>query len=247
MRKILVAVVAAMLVACEHHPTATASPLGPSPVISPVPVTPASVNSDDDEFATRTIQFSGYTWVVRSSYGLPGEPESNFWSNSLRSVWVDTSGRLHLTIRKINGRWYSSDIWLAQDVGYGRYTWSVAGNSGPETRHSVLGMFVYDIATNGEVDVELSHWGRPNGWNVQYMVQPSQVGTGEVNISGSGNYGFEWSPGRVAFNNGTVTRSGVPVPTKPAVHIDFWQCAPCYDTPSQDEEIVVNSFTFSQG
>ena len=53
MRKILVAVVAAMLVACEHHPTATASPLGPSPVISPVPVTPASVNSDDAEFATR--------------------------------------------------------------------------------------------------------------------------------------------------------------------------------------------------
>lgn len=56
----------------------------------------------------RSLSFAGYQWDVKAGFGNPG---ANLWSNSSEDVWVDQSGRLHLSLKKKpNGRWYATEV-----------------------------------------------------------------------------------------------------------------------------------------
>jgi len=229
--------------ACGKHPAGVADPSPVTPVSHTVP---ASLNPRDVDTPYRTIEFSGYTWIVRTSHGEPEPPESNLWSNSEGSVWVDGAG-LHLTIRKIAGEWYSSEVELAQPLGYGTYTWVLAGGN-PDFRHSVFAMYAFDDKTRGEIDIELSQWGWPAGQpNIQYMVQPLKVLTTTQNVNGPATHSFNWSPDRVLFEGKSVYH-GAPVPSgQDSARMELWTCAPC---PGYNEhtagEFVVSSFSFTR-
>jgi len=66
--------------------------------------------------SARTIQFSGHTWEVRASNGLAG-PGPNIFSGATKSVWVDSTGALHLKIRKEKGKWLSAEVFSQQFLG----------------------------------------------------------------------------------------------------------------------------------
>ena len=43
-----------------------------------------------------TIEFSGYTWTIKDSYGKHTGPGNNYFSGSKENVYVDANGKLHL-------------------------------------------------------------------------------------------------------------------------------------------------------
>src|SRR5512137_2505779 len=63
-----------------------------------------------------TLNFSGYTWVVRSSG--KGGPGPNYWDPD--NVSVDTNGYLHLRLTHQDGKWYCSEVCTEKRLGFGR-------------------------------------------------------------------------------------------------------------------------------
>ena len=129
-------------------------------------------NYDDaNQFQTvRIIEFSGYKWAVRGTgYGGPGP---NFWSDSQESVWLDESGRLHLRIRKIDGRWYCAEVYTSQYTDYGEHRFLIEFDLDNLDQNVVVGLFVYEDDAK-EIDIEFSKWGDPNFTDIgSFTVQP---------------------------------------------------------------------------
>lgn len=66
----------------------------------------------------RQIQWSGYTWDVKSGFMGPGP---NKWSDDADQVYVDSEGDLHLKILKKDRVWCCSEVYLTETLGYGTY------------------------------------------------------------------------------------------------------------------------------
>lgn len=127
---------------------------------------------------TRTIQWSGYTWWVKSSVEPVG-PGPNWFSDSPRNVWVDRQGRLHLRITYQNGRWYCAEVVCTSSLGYGTYRFYVESPVANMDPHVVLGLFTWSddpAYAHREIDIEFSTWGDPTSPNAQYVVQPATSG-----------------------------------------------------------------------
>jgi len=90
--------------------------------------------------APRAVDFSGYTWTVKSGYGGPG---GNNWGNGEESVFVDSAGKLHLKVKNIGGKWYSSEVFLNKSLGYGKYEFVTEGPVDKVDKNLVVGLFVY--------------------------------------------------------------------------------------------------------
>ncbi len=119
--------------------------------------------------AVRTIQFAGYNWIVKSGFGGPGP---NNWSDSGQSVWVDSLGRLHLKIRKINGAWHCAEVYTEHFTDYGEHRFFTEGPIDRMDKNVVLGLFVYADDRN-EIDIEYTKWGQANNRHTgHYTVQP---------------------------------------------------------------------------
>src|SRR3989442_12920365 len=122
----------------------------------------------------RLIDFSGYTWSVKTSTGKVG-PGPNYFSDSTSSVWVDAQGRLHMKILKNKGRWYCSEVILQESLGYGTYRFYLDSAVDGLDPSVVLGLFTWNDApdyNHREIDIEFSRWGSVNNQNAQYVVQP---------------------------------------------------------------------------
>ena len=65
----------------------------------------------------KTLNFSGYAWEVRNQ--IQSGPGPNDWDEN--NAWVDAQGRLHLKIAQRGGKWSSSEVYLPQRLGFGRY------------------------------------------------------------------------------------------------------------------------------
>ena len=72
----------------------------------------------DREPVFRTIEFSGHTWKVKASETQAG-PGPNYFSDRGEDVWVDESGRLHLRIVYRDSRWYCTEVFTSEPLGYG--------------------------------------------------------------------------------------------------------------------------------
>jgi hypothetical protein len=104
------------------------------------------------------------------------------FADSADHVWVDEDDRLHMTIRKIDGTWYSTEIAAEDALGYGDYIFTIVGRLDTWDPNVVLGLFswqypmCYDPANpwnlHNEVDVEISRWGVPGNDIGQFVVQP---------------------------------------------------------------------------
>lgn len=122
----------------------------------------------------REIQFSGETWVVKSS-PAPVGPGPNYFSDSPENVWVDNLGRLHLQVTNRGGTWYCAEIVSKRLIGYGRYTVQI--DTSPQLDKNVIfGAFSYADAerVSHEIDMlELGKFGNANDSNnAQNVVQP---------------------------------------------------------------------------
>ena len=201
-----------------------------------------------------TINFSGYTWTVKSGVGLG--PGPNTWSNSSRSVYTDGKGRLHLKVRKIAGVWNSSEVFLPSSLGYGRYDFYIDSRVDREDPSLVAAPFIYANDSN-EFDIEWSKWKNTFATTTDdFAVQPSNVSYfRDVLTNATSLDTIDWSATSVTFivsQNGVVKHEQVYTgasnfaPGSEAVHINHWMFQ---GTPPQDKrrdhDLIIKSFVFT--
>lgn len=128
-----------------------------------------------------TLVFSGRNWTIKNGNGLMG-PGPNFFSNHPNDVWVDQNGYLHLTVTERDGQWKSTEVVSQDNLGYGKYAWTLEGNPLDIDENVIIGLFTWDNNTfqehaNSEVDIEFAKWGEVDeGYTLQYGVQPIAFG-----------------------------------------------------------------------
>jgi len=220
----------------------------------------------------RTIRFGGRDWRVKG----PGfyEPGPSAFSDDSGNIWVDADGRLHLTIRRIGGTWYSTEAALEAALGYGDYVFTTRGRLDTLDPRAVLGLFVwqygpcYDPATLwwnpfNEIDVEFSRWGNPGNPGAQFVAQPFNY-PGNLNAFAAtfadgevASHAFRWLPDRVEFRSWR----GGPGEEATAIPIHAWTyTGPHVPRPDQprvhvnlwqfegppaaSQEVVLDAFTF---
>jgi hypothetical protein len=218
---------------------------------------------------TRTIQFSGYTWKVKSS-AFPVGPGPNNFSDSPNDVWVDNDGRLHLKIVNRNGKWYCTEVIATQSLGHGVYTFTVASRVDLLDKNVVLGLFTWDDAAPQfnyrEMDIEFSRWGEDAGQNAQYVVQPwTRSGNRhrfDMTLSGNDStHSFTWRPAQIQFNSWqgrnappnpsdaihswTYTGQDIPPAGGENARINLWLLDGKPPADGQEVEVVVESFAFA--
>lgn len=126
--------------------------------------------------SVREIDFSGFTWRVKSSTG-PVAPGPNIFRGTEDAVYVSERG-LHLTIGKQQDHWYATEIFTKQRVGYGTYTFTVETDALKYDPSVVAGFFTWDsepVEFNREIDIEFASWGSRDGIRFQYVVQPYSI------------------------------------------------------------------------
>ncbi|GEM_PF-6747163 len=155
---------------------------------------------ENDLQMPRIINFSGMNWYVRSGNGNPG---MNLWSDDEHSVWVDGENRLHLKIRKINGKWHSSEVVSVHPTTYGAHRFYLSGNIDKLDKNLVAAVFLYK-EKNKEMDIEFSRWKQEKHPNVQYVVQPESAENlfrFEMNLSGNySTHSIDWQANRIIFS-----------------------------------------------
>lgn len=206
----------------------------------------------------RYLAFDGYTWLAKSSSRKIGPGPNLFDPNG---AWVDSAGNLHLTIRKVGGRWYSSEVINTQSLGRGTYSWTVQGNLDALDQNAVLGLFTWndDPAYNHrEIDIEFARWSyATDPTNGQWVVQPySTTGnllrTTQPATATSSTHRFTWGHSTVDFastsaqpRSWTYDGPDVPHPGGENARMNLWQFRGQAPSNGQPIEIVITDFTYA--
>jgi hypothetical protein len=222
--------------------------------------------------SAKTLQFSGYTWEVRSGGGNPGPCD---WKDN--NAWTDENGFLHLKISKSNGIWHCAEVTMLESLDFGKYQFWVIGQIDTLDPNVVLGLFSYQgpPGTN-EIDIEMARWGDPNNPNLNYTIWPSFADSAcqsdpttcprgnSFPFSLSGTYTthrYIWSSTDILFkslhdhvdNNDnqfarwrfTPASYTKRIPQDPMpVHMNLWLLDGLPPTDGQPVEIVIRSFTY---
>jgi hypothetical protein len=219
--------------------------------------------------AEKTLYFSGYKWIVKSSGTQKIGPGPNYFSDSTQNVWVDNDG-LHLKITYRNGKWNCAEVYTDAPLSYGKYTFYVIGRVDQLDKNVVFAMFNYlDSAPNetNELDIEISRWGVNNNQNAQFVVQPyyKQGNMRRFDMKLNGTYtthSFEWKKTSVLFqslhghyssppsqnyviNQWTYKGSDIPKQSE-RVHINLWLMKGMSPSNGREVEIVIKMFKFSK-
>jgi len=175
-----------------------------------------------------TLQFAGRTWEVKE-FPSPVGPGPNRFSSDPSDIWVDALGRLHLTVSFHDGQWWSTEVLLTEQLGFGTYHFVTESEVEDLDPNLTFGAFTYDSYGDDwsvpnypfrEIDFEDSRWGNPaDPTTSQVVVQPSWVaGTRErftvPDLSSDPRLSrwFDWGPARVDF----TTALGDVTPCNPA-------------------------------
>ena len=220
----------------------------------------------------RTVTFAGRTWRVKGP-GYYGPGPSSYGATA-DFVWVDTDGRMHLTIKKSGSTWYSTEVTLEEALGYGDYIFTTRGRLDTLDSRAVLGLFIWEYGQcydpgylwwnpYDEVDVEISRWGTPGNALGQFVAQPydwagnldrfnATYGDGEVT-----SYAFRWLSDRVEFRSwrGGPSGEGTSTPihswTYTGPHIPRPESPRVHlnlwqfnGAPATNQEVVLDAFTF---
>ncbi|HTY90883.1 MAG TPA: hypothetical protein VMC84_06865 [Methanocella sp.] len=186
----------------HHSSNVTATPIDtsiptiyPTPVSSPTP-TPIPV--------VKTLEWSGYSWIVDDYRG------GVFTTNN---VWVDSEGRLHMKLIYKDGKWNEFNVILKDPIGYGTYSWTVdtdlediqdvqdGGNP-----NFIFSGFSYDDSlpdyNYGEIDIEHCKWGNPDlDSNTDWTIHPANHLVQYKHITGANNTDtIEWMPDHIKFS-----------------------------------------------
>ena len=195
----------------------------------------------DDEFPNYQLSFSGYTWDVDSySFTTNIQPIQDIqWPES---IFVDSEGRLHLTISYRDGKWWSTEAVNTKSFGYGTYVFHLASRVDMLDPSAVLATFIWNknppSGQQEEIDIEFSSWGTLNNFNnSQYAVQPT-TSTGNVidfNSTLTSNRTTQmivWEPTYIFFKSEEAggreimswlyTGKDIPSPDGERVVISYW-------------------------
>jgi len=202
------------------------------------------------------IEFSNYIWNVRAGQGGPGP---NNWGDTAQDVFVDDNGRLHLHVSQHDDdKWYSSEVYLPDSLGYGKYTFTFDSRVDQLDQNLVAAPFLYQD-NNHELDIEYSYWNTPGSSNLHYTVQPSpytsdnQYNDSIILNDGSFNNIIDWQPDKVIFTTeqngstiGTWTYSGDKnfIPGDELAHINFWQIKGMEPSNQSVNNLIVSAFAF---
>lgn len=217
-----------------------------------------------------TLQFSGYTWEVRSGEGGPGPCH---WNPA--NAFVDAAGQLHLKLSQEDGVWSCAEVSLADTnrLGFGVYQFEVIGAIDRLDRNVVLGLFNYpppDVGpdSTNEIDVEIARWGDLANPNLNFTVWPTRdnlLPQGKVyEFSLAGTYTthrFTWRSNGILFQslNGHRSDNRSPIarwqfsPKQPAryvpqrplpVHINLWLFDGNPPPDGREVEIVISKFSY---
>lgn len=199
----------------------------------------------------RTINWSGYKWIVKHSIPVFVGPAAapgygNYFSNSSDNVWVDSNGKLHLKIvYDSNNRWTCAEINTVERLGYGTYKFYCDSRLDDIDKRAVLGLFTWSdmssyVGAYREMDVEFSKWGVQSDPNAQYVIQPWDTSGNRYRFNTSSavtsTHTFTWQPTNISFSSteghnpgGTPIASwsftrlaGIPVSLDERVHINLW-------------------------
>lgn len=213
-----------------------------------------------EEAAPRTLQFSGYEWLVRN-VSSPRGGRNNIYSHA--NAWTDANGFLHLRISQNAGEWNCAEVKLSRSLGYGTYRFVVRDVSLLEPA-AVLSMFTWDEAEAGqnhrEMDIEIARWGDPGSKNAQFVVQPYYVPANVVRFdvpAGALTHSIRWQPGQAVFKTvrGTAAdgraviaehtfTNGVPVPGNESIHLDLYVFGNATTALQKDVEVVIEKFEY---
>jgi hypothetical protein len=252
---------AAMLVEAGYHPPPTLD-VAPTPGGSVVAVTIVKGTGSTELAPTKPLHFSGYDWKVRTIASDRGGLNNLYDGDN---AWTDSTGAMHLRIRKTAGRWSCAEVVLTRSLGYGTYIVVVQDTSHIEPA-AVLGLTTFDDWGGDqhyrEMDVEMSKWGdaeSPN--NAQYGIQPFFVPGNVVPFkapSGTLTHSLHWESGRASFKTvqgssmqlGTpvvaehVFTSGVPTPGQETFQFLFYVVASDKSPLQKDHEVVIEKFEY---
>lgn len=153
------------------------------------------------EPAARTVDFSGYPWMVRQIPSDRGGTNDYDPDN----VRVDADGALHLAVTERRGHWTSAEVRLARALGHGTYAFSVR-DIGQLDPAAVWTVYTYDDSVPVEHFREMSLTiQRPSpGAPVEgrYALQPASVAGNVAGFAvppGPVTHSLRWEPGRVVF------------------------------------------------
>jgi hypothetical protein len=208
----------------------------------------------------RTITWSGQTWTVKDSGATIVGPGPNRFSAATSNVWVDSAGRLHLRIAKVNGIWASAEVISAKSFGYGTYRWTLASRVDGLDPNAVLGLFTWNddpAYDHREIDVEVARWGNAaDPTNAQFVVQPYDT-PGNLQRFGVTSavpsvHAFSWSPGSLGFSStGAVpwaySGPGVPVAGGENARMNLWLFGGRPPLDGQPVEVVFERFEHVAG
>jgi hypothetical protein len=210
--------------------------------------------------AYRTVEFSGYTWLVKSSTSSTDEgPGPNDFSDSPDNVWVDNHGRLHLRLTHVHGDWYCAEVISTHSFGSGRYSFQIDSDVHALDPNVVLGFFTWNndpAYYNREIDLEFARFGGTfRLTNGDYVVQP-YLHPGHVHrfiepaVAPSAD-SFDWETNSVLFRSTAAIPEAwryigrdVPPRGHAEMHINLWLF---HGNPPQNGkavEIIINHFSF---
>jgi hypothetical protein len=207
---------AAMLVEPGYHPPPTMD-VAPSQGGSVVAVTIVKGSGAPQLATVKPLHFSGYDWEVRTIAGDRGGINNLYDGDN---AWTDSSGALHLRIKKRGDKWSCAEVELNRSLGYGTYKVVVRDTTHLEPA-AVLSMNTFDDWGGDqhyrEIDIEFGRWGDASGKNnAQYGIQPFFVPGNVAPFTvpqGTLTHSLRWESGRASFRSvrGSEMRAGAPV------------------------------------
>jgi hypothetical protein len=241
------------------------STVAPTPTMAGQIETATSVEA---ETYSRTIEFSGQEWKVKTSNERVG-PGPNYFSDSSENVWVDENGQLHLKMTYKDGRWYCAEVVTADPLGYGSYQFRLASRVEQLDKQAVLGLFTWDTLAPQyhyrEIDIELSRWGEETGLNAQFVVQPWDLPGNRHRFdiepqAGFSTHSFVWTPQSVQFlsfigdaqsadpqdivEQWSYTGVDIPPAGPGNARINLWLLGGTPPSNGQEIEVILSSFTY---
>lgn len=127
-----------------------------------------------DSVAGDPSNWKGHKWNITSG-GMAGVVSGN-----PVNVSVDQNGYLHLKIVNRGGTYTASEMFSADNMGFGTYQWQIEGSVDNMDKSTVLGLFPYGpqagIGVDGEneIDIEFSKWNNGcGGCNADFTFYPS--------------------------------------------------------------------------
>lgn len=221
-------------------------------------VTAVSVTQGAPASPSHLIQFSGYEWRVRNALSNRGGRNNPY---SQDNAWTDSSGALHLRIKKNGERFECAEVAMNRSLGYGTYAFHVQDLSHLPPNMN-LEFFTWDYSgsdqNNREMDVVIRRRAGENNARARFVLQPYQVPRNIYEFPlppGDFQPSFRWQAGRIDFS--AVSSSprkhtfaqhsfvlGVPSPGMEATRIALYLPNSASPHPMEGE-VVIDRFEYT--